>query len=92
MALIKPLTIMTVGSALGATAAYFVQKLICPMQHFFELSQNQAITALDQVMLAGSIAASCAIAFGIYLAVCVVLKLEEPHEALKRLRRARQQA
>ena len=72
--LIKPFAIMLGGSALGAVTAFATQSWI-----FTHMPQ------IHLVSLAVSIALACAAASSVYLTVCLLFKLEEPSEILKRV-------
>jgi putative peptidoglycan lipid II flippase len=87
--LIQPLLIMLLGSVLGAASAISVQASIMELNLSTgqELALHIPTSMIHRLHLGISIGISSALAIGIYVFVCVVCKLEEPHEALKRLRR-----
>jgi len=78
--LLKPLAIMLAGSAAAGITSYFVYRWIG--YGLFHLSDNDV--HVRTIPLAVSLAISSALAFAVYLAVCVICKLDEPHAVVKR--------
>jgi putative peptidoglycan lipid II flippase len=77
--LLKPLAIMLAGSVAAGITSWFLYGFFA---HMFQLSaQDEHVRTIP---LAVSLAISCGIAFAVYLGVCVLCKLEEPHAVLKR--------
>ena len=88
--LIKPFAIMFGASVLGAIPAYFIQEwvqsgMLTLISKFHPELDAARSVATTKISLLVSVGIASALAFAIYLAICLLFKLEEPSQVFKRL-------